>query len=114
VKVLHWVVVGPTVVDVKHEPLEQFMALEKKHVPEYDPHSKTDHEAEYDPHSKRDREAEFDPHSKRDREAEYDPHSKTDHEAEYDPNSMRNHEAEYDLKFTILPQHRLPHHLHQV
>jgi hypothetical protein len=78
VKVLHWVVVGPTVVDVKHEPLEQFMALEKKHVPEYDPHSKTDHEAEYD------------------------------------PNSMRNHEAEYDLKFTILPQHRLPHHLHQV
>ena len=45
---------------------------------------------------------------------EYDPHSKTDHEAEYDPNSMRNHEAEYDPKSTILPQHRLPHHLHQV
>ena len=89
-KVLHWVVVRPTVVDVKQEPLEQFMALEKKHVPEYDPHSMRNYEAKYDPHSK------------------------TDHEAEYDPNSMRNHEAEYDPKSTILPQHRLPHHLHQV
>ena len=50
-KVVHWVVVGPTLVDVKQEPLKQYMALEKKHVPEYDPHSKTDHEAEYDPNS---------------------------------------------------------------
>jgi hypothetical protein len=74
----------------EQEPLKQFMTLEKKHVPEYDPHSMRNYEAEYDPHSKRDH------------EAEYDPHSKRDHEAKYDPNS------------TILPLHRLPHHLQQV
>ena len=53
-------------VAAEQEPPKQFMTLEKKHVPEYDPHS------------------------------------------------MRNYEAEYDPNSTILPLHRLPHHLQQV
>jgi len=63
VKVVHWAAVGPILVADEQEPLKQFMTLEKKHVPEYDPHSMRNYEAEYDPHSKRDHEAEYDPNS---------------------------------------------------
>jgi hypothetical protein len=90
VKVVHWAALGLMLVAAEQEPPKQFMTLEKKHVPEYDPHSMRNYEAEYDPHSMRDLEAEYDPHSKRD------------------------HEAEYDLKSLILSLHRLPHHLQQV
>ena len=78
VKVVHSAALGVMLVAAEQEPPKQFMTLEKKHVPEYDPHSMRNYEAEYDPYSKR------------------------EYEAEYDPNS------------TILPQNRLPHHLHQV
>jgi len=60
VKVVHWAALGPMLVADEQEPLKQFMTLEKKHVPEYDPHSMRNYEAEYDPHSKRDHEAEYD------------------------------------------------------
>ena len=59
-KVVHWAALGPMLVADEQEPLKQFMTLEKKHVPEYDPHSMRNYEAEYDPHSKRDHEAEYD------------------------------------------------------
>jgi len=63
VKVVHWAALGPMLVAAEQEPPKQFITLEKKHVPEYDPHSMRNYEAEYDPHSKRDHEAEYDPHS---------------------------------------------------
>jgi len=60
VKVVHWAALGLMLVAAEQEPPKQFMTLEKKHVPEYDPHSMRNYEAEYDPHSKRDHEAEYD------------------------------------------------------
>ena len=59
-KVVHWAALGLMLVAAEQEPPKQFMTLEKKHVPEYDPHSMRNYEAEYDPHSKRDHEAEYD------------------------------------------------------
>ena len=59
-KVVHWAALGLMLVAAEQEPPKQFMTLEKKHVPEYDPHSMRNYEAEYDPHSMRDHEAEYD------------------------------------------------------
>ena len=59
-KVVHWAALGLMLVAAEQEPPKQFMTLEKKHLPEYDPHSMRDLESEYDPHSKRDHKSEYD------------------------------------------------------
>jgi hypothetical protein len=48
VKVVHWAALGLMLVAAEQEPPKQFMTLEKKHVPEFDPHSMRNYEAEYD------------------------------------------------------------------